>query len=124
MGGPACVTHRTMGWSATVYNNVAPYVYSPEATAPILQLLGASLGDRVLDLGCGSGEVTAEIKRLVEPKGIVVGVDMSQSMVITIDSWSSNIWTLTVCADHEGSRNDHAFGYAPHRRRHPRPRIS
>jgi len=78
-----------------VYNNVAPYVYSPEATAPILQLLGASPGDRVLDLGCGSGEVTAKIMQLVEPKGTVVGVDMSQSMVIAIGSWSDNIWTLT-----------------------------
>lgn len=121
----ACVTHRnTTGWSATIYNNVAPYVYSPEATAPILQLLGASPGDRVLDLGCGSGEVTAEIMRFVGPKGVVVGVDMSQSMVIAIRSWSNNIWKLTVCADHEGSRNYHAFGYTPHHRRHPKPRIS
>jgi len=86
MGGPtASVPHRdTTGWSAMVYNNVAPYVYSPEATAPILQLLGASPGDRVLDLGCGSGEVTAKIMQLVGPKGTVIGVDMSQSMVIAL----------------------------------------
>jgi len=67
--------------SATIYNKVAPYVYSHEATAPILQLLGASPGDRILDLGCGSGEVTAEIMRLVEPQGVVVGIDLSESMV-------------------------------------------
>jgi SAM-dependent methyltransferase len=77
----------TTGWSATIYNNFAPYVYSPEATAPILQLLGASPGDRILDLGCGSGEVTAEIMRLVEPEGIVVGLDLSESMV-------SHYWLL------------------------------
>jgi SAM-dependent methyltransferase len=110
MGLPStCITHRdTTGWCATIYNNVAPFVYSPEATAPILRLLEASPGDRVLDLGCGSGEVTAEIMRLVQPKGIVVGVDLSQSMVITIGSWS-DIWTLIASADHESSRNYHAF---------------
>jgi ubiquinone/menaquinone biosynthesis C-methylase UbiE len=65
---------------------VAPYVYAPEATAPILQSLGANPGDKVLDLGCGSGEVTAEIARLVKPDGIVVGVDSSEDMVIIFDS--------------------------------------
>jgi tRNA A58 N-methylase Trm61 len=74
--------HRDItGWSATEYRTVAPYVYAPEATAPILQLLGASPGDKVLDLGCGSGEVTAEIASLVKPDGIVVGVDSSEDMV-------------------------------------------
>ncbi len=81
----------TTGWSATIYNNVAPYVYSSVATAPVLQLLGASTGDRILDLGCGSGEVTAEIMRLVEPEGAVVGVDFSESMV---DRRSLLIWCL------------------------------
>lgn len=75
-------THRdNTGWSATEYRAVAPYVYSPEATAPILQSLDATPGDKVLDLGCGSGEVTAEIARLVGPDGIVVGVDASEDMV-------------------------------------------
>jgi tRNA A58 N-methylase Trm61 len=77
--------HRVnMGWSATEYRAIAPYVYSPEATAPILQSLGAGPGDKVLDLGCGSGEVTAEIARLVGPDGIVAGVDSSEDMVIII----------------------------------------
>lgn len=73
--------HDNTGWSATEYRAIASYVYSPEATAPILQLLGASPGDKVLDLGCGSGEVTTEIARLVGPDGIVVGVDLSEDMV-------------------------------------------
>jgi SAM-dependent methyltransferase len=69
------------GWSATAYHNVAPYVYSSEATAPIFQLLDAQTGDRILDLGCGSGEVTAEIASLVGREGAVAGVDISESMV-------------------------------------------
>ncbi len=69
------------GWSATSYRNVASYVYSSEATASILQLLDARPGERILDFGCGSGEVTAEIARLVGPQGVVVGVDTSESMV-------------------------------------------
>ncbi|KAI0274277.1 S-adenosyl-L-methionine-dependent methyltransferase [Russula aff. rugulosa BPL654] len=69
------------GWSATEYRAIASYVYSPEATAPILQSLGASPGDKILDLGCGSGEVTAEIAHLVGPDGIVAGVDSSEDMI-------------------------------------------
>ncbi len=77
--------HRVnTGWSATEYRAIAPYIYSPEATAPILQLLGAGPGDKVLDLGCGSGEVTVEIARLVGPGGFVAGVDSSEDMVIII----------------------------------------
>jgi 2-polyprenyl-3-methyl-5-hydroxy-6-metoxy-1,4-benzoquinol methylase len=33
---------------------------------------------RCVDLGCGSGEVTIEIARLVAPGGSVTGVDMDQ----------------------------------------------
>jgi len=73
--------HDNTGWSATVYRTVASYVYSPEATAPILHSLDASPGERILDLGCGSGEVTIEIERLVGPEGIVAGVDLSESMI-------------------------------------------
>ena len=76
------IAHRDITrWSATEYRRVASYVYAPEATAPILHSLGASPGDKVLDLGCGSGEVTVEITRLIRPDGIVVGVDLSEDMV-------------------------------------------
>ena len=76
------IAHRDItGWSAAEYRTVASYVYAPEATAPILQSLGARPGDRVLDLGCGSGEVTAEIAGMVNPDGMVVGVDSSEDMV-------------------------------------------
>lgn len=68
-------------WSATVYREIGSFVYSSEAIAPILQLLDAQTRERILDLGCGSGEVTAEIARLVGREGVVVGVDISEDMV-------------------------------------------
>ncbi|KAF9454829.1 S-adenosyl-L-methionine-dependent methyltransferase [Macrolepiota fuliginosa MF-IS2] len=70
-------------WNADQYNKTAPFVYSPAFVAPILELLNPHPGERILDLGCGSGEVTIEISKVVEQKasGVVVGVDYSQSMI-------------------------------------------
>lgn len=45
-------------------------------TAALLARAGLSSGMRCVDLGCGGGQVTLEIARLVAPAGLVVGVDM------------------------------------------------
>ncbi|QRO00232.1 methyltransferase domain-containing protein [Archangium violaceum] len=45
------------------------------------RLLGVSEGSQVLDAGCGLGEVTREVAKLVGKTGRVVGVDLSESMV-------------------------------------------
>jgi ubiquinone/menaquinone biosynthesis C-methylase UbiE len=45
-------------------------------TLPLLQRAGIREGMNCLDLGCGAGEVTFEIARLVGPSGSVVGMDM------------------------------------------------
>jgi ubiquinone/menaquinone biosynthesis C-methylase UbiE len=45
-------------------------------TLPLLQRAGIRQGMYCLDLGCGAGEVTFEIARLVGPSGRVVGMDM------------------------------------------------
>src|SRR3954469_6979431 len=44
-------------------------------------LLGASPGLRVLDVGCGLGEDAAALAGLVAPGGAVVGVDGSRAMI-------------------------------------------
>ncbi|PTL76034.1 methyltransferase domain-containing protein [Vitiosangium sp. GDMCC 1.1324] len=45
------------------------------------RLLGACEGARILDAGCGVGEVTRELGALVGKTGRVTGVDLSENMV-------------------------------------------
>lgn len=47
------------------------------ARAEYLDLLGLQPGQRVLDVGCGSGVVTRDMARRVSPSGRAVGVDPS-----------------------------------------------
>jgi arsenite methyltransferase len=47
------------------------------ARAEYLDLLGVQPGQRVLDVGCGSGVVTRDMARRVAPSGRAVGVDPS-----------------------------------------------
>lgn len=71
------------GWNASQYNQTASFVYSSEFTGPVLSLLDARPGERIIDFGCGSGEVTLEIEQTVKSggRGLVVGVDHSASMI-------------------------------------------
>ncbi|KAJ3784626.1 S-adenosyl-L-methionine-dependent methyltransferase [Lentinula aff. detonsa] len=71
------------GWSAALYNKNANFVYSPAYTSPVLDLLAARPGERVIDFGCGSGEVSLVIEKVVkeEKEGYVAAVDFSESMI-------------------------------------------
>ncbi len=81
------------GWSAHLYNKNAPFVYSNALTAPVLQMLSPQAGERIIDFGCGSGEVTLELEKIVKEKGgRVVGVDFSESMVRI--SWFAGIYAI------------------------------
>lgn len=44
----------------------------------LAELSGAGPGDRVLDLGCGSGYLSRMMARVVDPGGTVLGVDPSE----------------------------------------------
>ena len=48
----------------------------PTTVRDLLRLLEVREGDRVLDVGCGSGWTTALLGRLVGPRGAVVGVEI------------------------------------------------
>ena len=54
-------------------------------TAPFgdaaLTVASPQAGERVIDIGCGCGDTTIEIARLVGPAGSVLGIDVSQPML-------------------------------------------
>ena len=54
-----------------------------ELTAAVFQRAGLRPGMRVLDIGCGVGDVTLLAARLVGPQGSVLGIDRADSSVET-----------------------------------------
>jgi len=65
-------------WDAAEYSRQSGL---QEAMAEeVLALLDLEGSERVLDVGCGDGRITARIARRV-PRGLVVGVDASQEMI-------------------------------------------
>jgi len=79
-------------WSASKYNTTASFVYSDEYTSPVLQLLAAAPGERILDFGCGSGELTLGLEKIVGASGLVVGVDASEDMVRSSPSLGCGVY--------------------------------
>ena len=43
--------------------------------------LHVGLGDRILDLGCGTGEDTRRLAEMVGPAGMALGIDASEAMI-------------------------------------------
>src|SRR2546428_2145084 len=51
------------------------------ARAEYLSLLEIGPGQRVLDVGCGSGVIARDVARRVQPNGQVVGIDPSPALI-------------------------------------------
>jgi SAM-dependent methyltransferase len=67
---------RGQAWDPAAYAAHASFV--PALGAPVLDLLAPKAGERILDLGCGDGVLTA---KLVASGAEVVGVDADPAMV-------------------------------------------
>jgi protein-L-isoaspartate O-methyltransferase len=52
-----------------------------DLTEHVLHLAGLARGMRVLDVGCGPGDLTFLAARLVGPEGMVIGVDISPEAI-------------------------------------------
>jgi len=63
-------------WSAELYAEHGAFV--PKLGEPVLDLLAPQPGERILDLGCGNGTLTA---RIAELGARVVGLDASPELV-------------------------------------------
>ena len=63
-------------WNADLYQQKHAFVY--QFGADVLDLLTPLPGERILDLGCGTGELTAQ---LAQSGAEVVGLDASASMI-------------------------------------------
>jgi|SRR5579863_3842668 len=63
-------------WNAGEYQNRYSFVW--EAAGDLIGLLAPQPGERILDLGCGPGQLTA---RIAESGAAVIGMDRSEPMI-------------------------------------------
>jgi trans-aconitate 2-methyltransferase len=63
-------------WDATRYQARHSYVFAHGES--LIDLLQPRAGERILDLGCGSGQLTAKI---AEGGADVIGIDRSEEMM-------------------------------------------
>ena len=63
-------------WEPALYDDKHSFVW--KLGASVIELLGPKSGERILDLGCGTGQLTAQI---AETGATVVGLDNSPAMI-------------------------------------------
>ncbi len=82
------VGFRNLDRTAAAPNNAVRFLESLNTTKQVQEMqrfthnqLGVREGARILDAGCGLGEVTRELAEMVGKSGRVVGLDLSEKMV-------------------------------------------
>lgn len=73
-------TNQKDHWSSEKYATSASFV--PLLTTKVVSYLNPSPTDRILDIGCGDGPLSAKIAATV-PQGSLLGLDASPSMIKT-----------------------------------------
>lgn len=91
----------TQNWNADVYARNARFV--SDLGQPALELLAAQPGERILDLGCGDGALTARLGEIAT----VVGVDASEDMIAAarargLDARVVDAQQLDFCEEFDG----------------------
>ncbi|NNM94213.1 MAG: methyltransferase domain-containing protein [Bacteroidia bacterium] len=80
-----------MPWNAGIYNK-----FKSERAAPfydLLKLLHPYKGAEVIDLGCGTGELTGELCRTI-PGSVVLGIDSSPEMLAEASAYECDRLTF------------------------------
>ena len=66
----------TIAWDAKLYDDKHAFVW--EKATGVMQLLSPTAGERILDLGCGTGHLTSQI---ASAGANVIGIDRSPEMI-------------------------------------------
>jgi len=64
-----------------------------------MKQFGVNRGDRVLDVGAGTGRLTAMLSKMVGPDGLVVAVDFSEKMLSIAKERLNSNNVRFICAD-------------------------
>ncbi|KAI7348762.1 S-adenosyl-L-methionine-dependent methyltransferase [Hortaea werneckii] len=74
-------------WTSAKYQSAASFV--PQLTTTVLSYLDIQPTDRILDIGCGDGQLTSKIAQAA-PEGQVLGLDASHSFIATANQSHSS----------------------------------
>jgi trans-aconitate 2-methyltransferase len=75
---PDCTLQRMSEWDASRYHRISGPQF--DWGQRVIARLGPAPGERILDLGCGTGRLTQEILAMT-PEGRVFGIDRSGAMI-------------------------------------------